>query len=1211
MAAAESSRSVNIRDSIQNIGSQGHLHAPGLDSLRIKSRFDPMADGRPRIPTRDVVMVNPDGSDGFCLFIACTLGISARDRRDAENRARELERRSAEVQAVLEACIGQLVLDLHHEDPDAVRLRLRNDDAPMDIIGKYEGEGMTLLEAYTRTLRERGWGGQFEYAAIARAYNVEINVYQELEEGWLTAIDRAAPGGGEMAGPPIDLFFQNGHYQLMFHEPQPAGGAALGTATLPAAALPAAALPAAARPAAARPAAARPAAARPAARRPSPATAFEAAAAVGRRRPASSTTLRRIKAGQVVRHPAHCHQRARIGPGFSIPYLSGDVEFEATACLAPGLSLGTIEPEPDTARLDGTNLTTVREAADGFSMFRAFSTATWAHNGGCGDGCPDARGGAGRGRGGTLGAQQAERELRNIVARVLDEVRQEDFHEAVRMSDAGFNAFRARVLGCGATESGDDAALLQAMSRAYNVRIDVHVRLGNDLTLVREAVYLPHPERTDRDRPHGIVSFERLPPGTAAGGIRSYGAIVSRSFMSAVRSHPIRRLKDDNGNNGNNDDNDDNGNNDDNDDGVAWRRARGVQACRDARGVDGRPAEPGLGGQALLYPPCVFNPYLEVVTWGRDERDPSVTSPVPRNRVLGCREATLIRGDDGVEIVQPMRICHNDDSVVTGLCLGFEAIHDPESAVRKRGVGREWGVAREMRRVLGLPVNGDVMGTIQNFSNTKGVQVEVYLVHRFEGVWKLSWTARPDDDCLVPADVRPQNVVRIGIRDYGRYAYQLETVVFLPRHPRRRAPAGPQRVLLAAADGLDREIVLAHDVVDDDHSMISALFVAYTGLESLRRALTLKGVSEKRREVKEIGLVLEDHLADDDLFLEDRDGNSWVYSDVLRHFPDFREMSQSEAGLVRCTDEMRRAISADSLRAQLRLPDERAVGGSYTLKCFARVYGVPVHVYGKRDRMGDWARLDGFEPPTRAVPDGQERVGGAAGATVPAAPAPPEIHHRVIRIGYTGTHFIALLRIEDPVPARRQPGRRAGPGSGPAQAPPPARPLDSAQDTQALRTPETDAAATLLGMDEITAASAPGAPIVDPRGPGPSIETADSAAILLGMGSITVAPAPGPLEQEGGTSTLGSRGRGAAHPDSLAPPAASSAPLGARTVQSGGLDRSDAADAADAACAACAARQTPRSLPTRSASADVGRSPRSSHCRGAQGVPRIEGRQAQ
>ena len=898
-----------------------------------------MADDRPRIPTRDVVMVNPDGSEGFCLFIACTLGMIARNRQNAQDRAGQLRKNSAEVQAVLDACIEQLGVDFHDHDDQDYRLRLRLDGAPMGLIEDLEERnGLSLYEAYTQTLRISGWGGQSEYAAIARACNVEINVYQEFEAGWLTLHDTAAPGGVVRAGPPINLFYHHGHYQLMFHEPQPAGGAALGTATLPATALPAAP----------RPAAPRPAARRPAARRPVPATAFEAAAAVDSRRPPSSTTLRRIKCGQVVRHPARCHQRARIGPGFSIPYLSGDVEFEDIVFLAPGLSLGAIQPGPDTARLDGSNLMTVREAADGFSMFHAFSRATWAHNGGCGDGCPDARGGAGRGRGGAFGAQQAERELRNLVTRVLDEVRQEDFRESLRMSGADLHAFRDRVLAAGATEFGDDAALLHAMARAFGVRIDVHVRPGNDSTLVREAVYLP--QRIDR--PLGIVTLERLPPDTASGGIRSYGAVVHRSLMSAVRSHPIRRLKQ---GNGNNDDNGDNGNNDNND-GVAWRRARGVQAAREARGADGRPAEPGLGGQALLYPPCVFNPYLEVVTWGRDERDPSVTSPVQRNIVFGCREATLIRGEEGVEIVQPMRICHNDDSVVTALCLGFEAIHDPERAVRKRGVGRDWRVARDMRRVLGLPVNGDVMGTIQNFSNTKGVQVEVYLVHRFEGVWKRTTTTRPDDGCLVPADVRPEGVVRVGIRGC-RYADQLETVVFLPRHHRRRAPAGPQRVLLAAADGLDREIVLAHDVVDDDFSMISALFVGYTGLESLRRALTLKGVSEKRPEVQEIGAVLEDHLVDDDLFLEDSNGTAWVYSDVLWHFPDFREMSQSETGLVRCTDEMRRAISADSLRARLRLPDERTVGTSYMLKCFARVYDVPVHVYGKRDRIGDWARL--------------------------------------------------------------------------------------------------------------------------------------------------------------------------------------------------------------------------------------------------------------
>ena len=185
--------------------------------------------------------------------------------------------------------------------------------------------------------------------------------------------------------------------------------------------------------------------------------------------------------------------------------------------------------------MDAADLVTMAGANDGFSLFRAFSTAAWAHNGGCGAGCTDGRDGAGRGRGGRAGRGKAERALASVVARVVHEVRTEDVRG---MDDDGLAAFRARVQLHGATEPGDDVVLLNATARAYGVRIDVRVR-ENDSTLVHEAMYFP--QRIDQ--PLAIVTVERLRPAEGAGGPGGYGAIVSREFTGSVESRPIRRLR--------------------------------------------------------------------------------------------------------------------------------------------------------------------------------------------------------------------------------------------------------------------------------------------------------------------------------------------------------------------------------------------------------------------------------------------------------------------------------------------------------------------------------------------------------------------------------------------------------------------------------------------------------------------------------------------
>ena len=119
-----------------------------------------MADDRPRIPTRDVVMVNPDGSEGFCLFIACTLGMIARNRQNAQDRAGQLRKNSAEVQAVLDACIEQLGVDFHDHDDQDYRLRLRLDGAPMGLIEDLEERNRRLREIAAQTTRAMGGGGR-------------------------------------------------------------------------------------------------------------------------------------------------------------------------------------------------------------------------------------------------------------------------------------------------------------------------------------------------------------------------------------------------------------------------------------------------------------------------------------------------------------------------------------------------------------------------------------------------------------------------------------------------------------------------------------------------------------------------------------------------------------------------------------------------------------------------------------------------------------------------------------------------------------------------------------------------------------------------------------------------------------------------------------------------------------------------------------------
>ena len=101
----------------------------------------------------------------------------------------------------------------------------------------------------------------------------------------------------------------------------------------------------------------------------------------------SSKTTRRLSRGHVVSHPKHSTHRARIGPGFSLPYVSGDVQFQSIELLCPALAvsgIGGVDAGPPGTVMDAADLVTMAGANDGFSLFRAFSTAAWAHNGGCG-----------------------------------------------------------------------------------------------------------------------------------------------------------------------------------------------------------------------------------------------------------------------------------------------------------------------------------------------------------------------------------------------------------------------------------------------------------------------------------------------------------------------------------------------------------------------------------------------------------------------------------------------------------------------------------------------------------------------------------------------------------------------------------------------------------------------------------------------------------
>ena len=85
-------------------------------------------------------------------------------------------------------------------------------------------------------------------------------------------------------------------------------------------------------------------------------------------------------------------------------------------------------------------------------------------------------------------------------------------------------------------------------------------------------------------------------------------------------------------------------------------------------------------------------------------------------------------------------------------------------------------------------------------------------------------------------------------------------------------------------------------------------------------------------------------------------------------------------------------INADLLRRKLEAGAWEAIGDSYMLRCFSRVYGVDVHVYKRNARTGEWV----------------------VAYSSAGLPGPGSEHRRVVRIGLSGDHFIALLRIEDP-----------------------------------------------------------------------------------------------------------------------------------------------------------------------------------------------------
>ena len=337
-------------------------------------------------------------------------------------------------------------------------------------------------------------------------------------------------------------------------------------------------------------------------------------------------------------------------------------------------------------------------------------------------------------------------------------------------------------------------------------------------------------------------------------------------------------------------------------------------------------------------------------------------------------------------------------ALVTALCVARVANDDPSRALRLQGIRDTWSVARRLTAVLDSRSSSqeereNVERTIEQFVNATRYVVELYKPQPQGGVgraatsWERTALFRPGGFDEVDGFGHSEGVIRIGSTedDHGNDSF----VAFVPPPPTRRhaAPAGPQRVVLGAVDGYKRHIATCHDVAHDGHSMYSALFVGYVGLENVGRALSLRGVWGGRSEVQSLRQHCLDSLSDDDLFVAGRDGNRRLHPDVRYHFPDVNDDDRSSeaGGIPSATQVTQRLDNFDWAQGSR----ER-----FALGAFARLHSVSIHIYnrGGPGSRGEWRRDEVYDPP------------GSTGDTTRC--------RRVIRLGCIDNHFVALLHFE-------------------------------------------------------------------------------------------------------------------------------------------------------------------------------------------------------
>ena len=360
---------------------------------------------------------------------------------------------------------------------------------------------------------------------------------------------------------------------------------------------------------------------------------------------------------------------------------------------------------------------------------------------------------------------------------------------------------------------------------------------------------------------------------------------------------------------------------------------------------------------------------------------------IPRNQRVVARQVALRVGPH-VRFSRRLAIRPDGQQLLTALCVGVETVENPAYALRLQGIDSNWRRVRDLQAVLGLPVDREQHtedSIIQAFVDTRRYSVEVYRPQQARGqeAWAIFQTYVPRGETHAP-----EGVIRIGI-DAGDDG-ERHVVVFANPHP--PAPAGRQLVTLEGPLAGHREISIVHDVVNDQDSMYSALFVGFVGLENIRRAQSLRGVGGHRVEVSRMREYCIGHLQDDDLVV------SWYDSEEETH-PDAVHFGTDMAVHV---------------QQQLRDGTWNRGPERFMLACFARAFNVSVHVYERRCWSGPGALVI------------TERYGSQA--------------DRVVRLGFIGGHYVALLH----TPSPRQPNP---PGNAPAHDARDAPPADPPMDT--------------------------------------------------------------------------------------------------------------------------------------------------------------------